>query len=252
MRCVAVDWSGRASDAREYIWIAEAVGGELTFLESGRRPGQVVEWLLTRERPLVVGFDFAFSFPRWFCDENGWASGPDVWAAIAADGEAILDQERPPFWGRTSRRPDEVAGPKGLRTHETVLGTKSVFQIGGAGAVGTGSIRGMPWLLALSQAGWAIWPFDAPGPATALEIYPRALYGPGRVVKSRWTSRREALGRWFPDHPAPLIERAAGSEDAFDAAVAALRMSQHEAELAALPVLDDQLEGAIWAPATAR
>ena len=126
-------------------------------------------------------------------------------------------------------------------------GTNSGAPRGGAGAVGTGSIRGRPRLLELAER-FAIWPFDAPAQATVLEIYPRALYGPGPVVKSRWRSRRAALARWFSDHPPQLLERAAGSEDAFDAACSALRMSQCADQLRALPALGETLEGRIWTP----
>lgn len=55
----------------------------------------------------------------------------------------------------------------------------------------------------------------------------------------------------FPEQPRDLLERAAGSEDAFDAAVSALVMSEHEAELRALgPPADpaDLVEGKIWQP----
>ena len=65
MRCVAVDWSGRATGAEEFIWIAEARDGRLTFLENGRSPAEVVRWLLARPGPIMAGLDFAFGFPSW-------------------------------------------------------------------------------------------------------------------------------------------------------------------------------------------
>jgi hypothetical protein len=46
-----------------------------------------------------------------------------------------------------------------------------------------------------------------------------------------------------------LRERAASSEDAFDAAVSALVMYKHRDDLIALPTVEDQqivLEGMIW------
>jgi hypothetical protein len=52
----------------------------------------------------------------------------------------------------------------------------------------------------------------------------------------------------FPEQPRDLIERAAGSEDAFDAAVSALVMA---ASLETLPSLSDdvyRIEGKIWRP----
>ncbi|MFN2469443.1 MAG: hypothetical protein ABR583_00295 [Gaiellaceae bacterium] len=111
----------------------------------------------------------------------------------------------------------------------------------------------MKHLADLADAGFAIWPFDDPGWPLALEIYPR-LFAPD-VVKSRHRSRRDYLAQRFPDQRENLRERAAGSQDAFDAAVSALAMARHLAELEALPRLGPRdparIEGAIWAPSGA-
>ena len=48
-----------------------------------------------------------------------------------------------------------------------------------------------------------------------------------------------------------MLERAAGSEDAFDAAVSALKMAEHGDELETLTATDDEpfdIEGKIWRP----
>src|SRR5215475_2313017 len=52
---------------------------------------------------------------------------------------------------------------------------KSIFQLVGSGQVGPGSVRGMPLLSVLRVAGFAVWPFDAPGDRTVMEIYPTLL-----------------------------------------------------------------------------
>ncbi len=246
MRCVAVDWSGRERGAAEHIWIAEAEGGRLTFLENGRSAEQVVDWLTAR-RPDVVGLDFAFSFPAWFCAEREWRTGPEVWSGVAGEaGERLLTEERDPFWGRTRPRPPADSARPQLRDAERRIGTKSPFQIGGAGAVGTGSIRGMRHLLTLRAAGFAIWPFDPPRGPVVLEIYPRLMYREA-LRKSRWRERHRAFTAWFPGEP--MLERAAGSEDAFDAAVSALVMSNEAEALRSLPDLSSgALEGVIWSP----
>lgn len=114
--------------------------------------------------------------------------------------------------------------------------------------MGTGSIRGMPYLRYLRDAGFSIWPFDPPGWPAVIEIYPRALTGP--VTKSDRTSRAAYLDRW--DMPGLLRRRAEDSEDAFDAAISALVMSRHSQEFAD-PLLaatdpDVRLEGSIWVP----
>ena len=62
-RVIAIDWSGAASGAKNKIWIAEALAGELLFLEDGRSREQVVDWLIERRTQVpeaIVGIDFAF------------------------------------------------------------------------------------------------------------------------------------------------------------------------------------------------
>jgi hypothetical protein len=250
---VAVDWSGRASGERRHLWTAEAHDGELRRLEAGRTRAQVVDELVVRaaERPgVVVGFDFSFSLPEWFLRACGHADARALWDAAARDGEAWLRDCRDPFWGRPGRpRP---ALPCHLRRTEATLAAvggitpKSSFQVGGAGSVGTGSVRGFPALARLQDAGYAIWPFDAPArPPVAVEIWPRTFTGP--VVKSDARARAAHLDEHFPGLAKALRALAVGSEDAFDAAVSAIVMSRHEDELRTLPVLDDAgVEGWVW------
>ena len=82
-----------------------------------------------------------------------------------------------------------------------------------------------------------------------IEIYPRALTGP--VNKSRWLARHRYLNERFSDQPAPMLERAAGSEDAFDAAVSALVMAKYWLQLKELEPtsdVDEAIEGRLWCP----
>lgn len=253
MRVLAVDWSGKDKRAEESLWLAEVRDGRLVRLENGRTREAVIGHLieLAADTPrMVVGLDFAFAFPKWWCDAQGWRGAREVWGAMAADGERVLTACEPPFWGRAGR-PNRVAPDQRYRRGERVSTptAKSVFQIGGAGAVGTGSIRGMALLPQLAQHGFSIWPFDPPAWPLVVEIYPRALTGP--VNKSRWTSRHRYLHQRFAAQPANLLERAAGSEDAFDAAVSALIMAEHQGQLARLAPADDPytaIEGRIWLP----
>jgi hypothetical protein len=238
---VAVDWSGRARDASRFIWTAVAAGGELRSLEDGRDREQVGDHLVElagADPDLVVGLDFAFSLPLWFLDRCGYENGMAVPEPVA---EGWLRDCPPPFWGRYGRR----RGPEEPRHRVTELlvkpPAKSVFQVGGAGAVGTGSLRGFPLLRRLRAEGFAIWPFDPPRRPLALEIFPRLLTGP--VIKSRRAERERYLReRGWP-------ARAADTEDAFDAAVSALVMSRQAARLAALAAEEDPVirrEGRIW------
>jgi predicted nuclease with RNAse H fold len=251
VRVIAIDWSGKEKNAAEFIWLAEAVDGRLTRLCNGREREQVIDHVRSIEGDVVVGLDFAFSFPKWWCDEQGWANARDAWVAARDDGDRWLRTCADPFWGRNTKRPHERR--KGLRRTESRSSAKSVFQIGGAGAVGTGSVRGMPHLLTLADACFSIWPFDPPGGRMVVEIYPRALMKK-RVNKGRWRDRRQYLEGWS-DHDRGLLERAAGSEDAFDAAVSALVMARHVDEFATLdqpPDPDHLIEGCIWLPASFR
>jgi hypothetical protein len=257
---LAVDWSGRRSGEARHLWTAEATGGTLLALTAGRTRDELVDDLVARldhDPSLVVGFDFSFSLPAWFLDAQGWAAAPDLWDAAASRGEHWLRECAPPFWGRTGRtRPP---GQEQLRRTEAGIAAvggirpKSTFQIGGAGSVGTGSVRGFPALARLHAAGFTIWPFDAPAlPPVAIEIYPRALTG--AVVKRDPAARRAYLDTRYPALPRELRDLASGSEDAFDAAVSALVMSLHEPALRALPALDDAVlvrEGWVWTPASA-
>ena len=254
MQTIAIDWSGRERGAAEAIWFARVRDGALVELENGMDRAEVVAAAITAARTepeTVVGLDFAFAFPAWYSEQRGWTSGRAIWDAMRDQAEDLLATCPPPFWGRPGR-PAQTLGPP-LRAGEAQLERvpKSVFQIGGAGAVGTGSLRGMRHLADLADAGFSIWPFDDPGRPLAVEIYPRALTGP--VLKSRHRARREYLARRFGAQDEVMRERAAGSEDAFDAAVSAIVMARHREEFAALPAFapgsPQRLEGEIWTPA---
>jgi hypothetical protein len=253
MRTIAIDWSGAKTRAHRKIWIAEARGGDLLMVECGRSREEVAAWLIEqaahRER-LVVGMDFAFSFPAWFLDQQGCATAEDLWR-LAAEGavEAWLTECAPPFWGRPgkSRGGDDIVR---FRATEASTTAKSVFQIGGAGAVGTGSLRGMPILHKLRQAGFAVWPFTAIAPhqSVVLEIYPRT-WSAG-VRKSRQNERDRWLARpQYADVSPRMREIAASTEDAFDAAISALAMDASRDQLERLTPSEDpalRREGAIW------
>ncbi len=217
------------------MWLAEARQGHLVSLECGRTReqlvGRVIE-IAEEDRETVVGFDFAFSFPRWWCEERSWSQVREVWSAMAREGEGLLSLCEPPLWGRPGRPRPDHDGYRKTELDGRMGSAKSVFQVGGAGAVGTGSIRGMPFLLALAHAGFGVWPFDLAGWPRVVEIYPRELTG--AVNKSSQSARHAYLKQTFPDLMPEALATAAGSEDAFDAAVSALVMDRHVDELSVL------------------
>jgi hypothetical protein len=233
MRTIVVDWSGRATNESSSIWLAEAVDGELVRLESGRTRAAVVNelirtaaQLIDANEPCFIGLDFSFSFPAWFVRQHRCETAAHMWPIVAQHGETWLAACEPPFWGRPGKpKPRDADKPQFRRTEldtQSVRGItpKSTFQIGGAGSVGTGSIRGIPHLSTLQQAGCAIWPFDSPGIVTVAEVYPRLCTG--AVVKSSPAARRQ----YFQDHTLLPHQAALESEDAFDALISALTISQ--------------------------
>ncbi|WP_419937827.1 HIT domain-containing protein [Candidatus Palauibacter sp.] len=255
-RAIAVDWSGAKSGERSKIWLAEVRDGRLTRLESGRDRSALVAHLTDAARAdpeVVVGLDFAFAFPRWFVEELGATSIGEIWDLAAERGEEWLSSCAPPFWGRPGRRRPKLR--EHLRRTEQDASAvkdsnpKSVFQIGGVGAVGTGSIRGMRHLARLHTEGFSIWPFHEARAPVVIEIYPRLLTGP--VKKSDYAARETYLAQGFPEINDGFARKAASSEDAFDAAVSAMVMSRHLDEISTLAAARDStelIEGRIWWP----
>jgi hypothetical protein len=299
-RVVAADWSGRIDVAgqRRHIWAGvwtdSATGGRVT-LEAGRTREELIMWLieLARETPrMVVGIDCCFSYPAWFLKEHGCATVFDFWQHVAAGhgerwlaGEAgeIARDER--FWGKPHKRPEEFSGaglqrsmrltdvenkitPKMLdedpERAAKVKGItpKSPFQIGGSGSVGTGSLRAIPLLRHLREAGFRVWPFEdaavgAREPKPLLvEMYTRLLTG--AVAKSNAAARKNYLAARRKNEPETygrlsrgVLTKALGSEDAFDALVCAMEMVRDRAEFSRLRKTEDavlRLEGITWRP----
>jgi hypothetical protein len=256
VRAIAIDWSGARTGAKRKIVLAEAVEGEIVRIEAGRSREQVCDHLIelsARSEQLVVGFDFAFSLPHWFLREKGVRSAPELWALAAREAEEWLAAKAPPFWGggrgprpelQSHYRRSDLLVPK-----VSGIAPKSVFQAGGSGSVGTGSLRGMTVLHRLHEAGFSVWPFRPVALPLVVELYPRLLTGP--VNKSKQGAREVYLRSRDPALPADMAARAAASEDAFDAAVSALVMSAHMGEILRLPPVCDpvlELEGVIWYP----
>ena len=292
-RVVAVDWSGDRSAAgqRRKIWagvwtagVGGRVDGGRVVLESGRTRAEVGEWLieLARATPrMVVGFDFCFGFPEWFVrGEMGCVDAPAFWDLVEREhGErwlASANEDRR-FWGKRPR-PAEFSGE---RLHRMLRATdidckiaaviseaeraarvkgiaaKSVFQIGGVGSVGTASLRGMPVLKRLREAGFSVWPFDPAGGRRPMVVEMYTRLNTGAVRKSNAVSRAEYLLRKrredaaYAALPRGVMEKARGSEDAFDALVSCMVMTARREEFARLRMPKDpgyRVEGWTWAP----
>jgi len=293
-RVVAVDWSGDRSEAGQRrkiwagVWTAVANGpvdGGRVTLEGGRTRAEVGEWLieLARETPrMVVGLDFCFSYPAWFVRECGAGTAIEFWElAVGGLCEQWLHRENTDrrFWGKHPK-PAEFCGdglhrmlratdidcklaaliPEAERAARVRgIGPKSVFQIGGAGSVGTASLRGMMVLRRLREAGFRVWPFDPTGLPMVVEMYTRLNTGP--VRKSNAAARAEYLRKKRRDDaayaalPRGVMEKARASEDAFDALVSCMTMTERRGEFAGLArPLDPEykVEGWTWAPDVVR
>ena len=249
---IAIDWSGaRGAGPHPGIWFTSVCDGQIDVNRGFWGREEIVDHLLSLEGPLTVGLDFSFGFPAWVGECHGAQSGTELWAITAKDGERWLSECPKPFWGpKGTRRPVDL---EVFRRCERTLGAKSTFQIANPGAVGTGAIRGMPLLAQLRAAGMSIWPFDAAGDRTVIEIYPRACLERPCVVGD--PTQRDSYAQWlatrWPALTSPIVETTRHSADAFDAVVAAHAMWEHRdrlATLAAAPEPIKQLEGAIWAP----
>lgn len=265
---------------------ARGVYGGRVRLEGGRTREELCRWLIASswETPrMVVGLDFCFSFPAWFVrDEMGCADGPEFWDLVErGHGEQWLARGNPDrrFWGKHPK-PEEFCGdrlhrmlratdidcklaariPEAERAARVKgIGPKSVFQIGGAGSVGTASLRGMPVLRRLREAGFRVWPFDRAGLREGfpmvVEMYTRLNTGP--VHKSNAAARAEYLRQRrredaaYAALPRGVLERARAGEDAFDALVSCMTMTARRGEFAGLAMpLDPEckVEGWTWAP----
>jgi hypothetical protein len=283
-------WAGVWTDAS-----ATKRGKETIALEAGRTREELIDWLiaLARETPsMVVGIDCCFSYPAWFLKEHNCRTVFELWRKVAdGKGEEWLHRDCADgrFWGkggsrRHGKRPEEFCGaglmrmmrltdvdnkitPKLLMEEPdraaAVLGItpKSPFQIGGSGSVGTGSLRAMPHLLKLREAGFQTWPYepaalgeDNPKPLL-VEMYTRLLTG--AVKKSNAAARKAYLAERIRSNPAyaglarKVLASAEGSEDAFDALVCAIEMVQWRSEFAELKATEDKvlrLEGITWRP----
>jgi hypothetical protein len=279
---------------------ADGAGVDKVTLEAGRTRAELIEWLieLGRETPrMVVGIDCCFSYPAWFLEEHGCGDVFAFWRQVAAGkGEEWLHRDCVDgrFWGkagtgRLGQRPAEFCGDlmhrmmrqtdmenkilplreggdaeraaSPLRIAMKGITAKSPFQIGGSGSVGTGSLRAMPALLRLREAGFRVWPFEdaalagkGAGPLV-VEMYTRLLTG--AVAKSNAAARKAYLQRRKKEEAVyaglsrGVMAKALAGEDAFDALVSALEMVRWRQEFAGLKRTEDaalRLEGITWRP----
>ena len=233
-RIVIVDWSANASPKRgaDSIWICELdthTGTEVTRNPPTRWAARdlVVAALRAPGRTLL-GVDFPLGYPAGFASAVGLGSPP--WAAVWTHlGEVVVDDERnrnnrwdvarewnrrlgaPHFWGAPPARADEwltsTMPRTGLalspyraceaRLRDRGLRPFTVWQLLGAGSVGSQAITGIPVLQHVRHhpdlaARTNVWPFE-----TGLTRTPAAMVD-AIVIAEVWPS---AIDFRQVDHP---------------------------------------------------
>lgn len=211
---------------RDSIWWASAerttdgllnvqTGNPPTRYEAGFRLVELMNDAARRGKRVLAGFDFPFGFPRRSAERlTGEPSWEALWSllgqrlqdrrdnannrfAVAAELNERFDGEGP-FWGHPHRQPPLASLPRmrpragaqhpPQRRHveEHARGSKPVWQLFGAGSVGSQALLGIAFLERLRrdpalQLRPAIWPFEiglcAPSdaPIVLAEVYPSLI-----------------------------------------------------------------------------
>ncbi|SHH66251.1 molybdopterin guanine dinucleotide synthesis [Marivita hallyeonensis] len=225
-----VDWSGGndrgAVPKADAIWACLARAGVTDAPVYLRNRQEAEAWItdvidreLTAGRRVIAGFDFPFGYPEGFAGALVGTANPLIlWSwfeariedspkannrfDVAGEINALYPAEGP-FWGNALKRDiahlprkKHLTRPNGLsekrRVERRAKGAFSVWQLAGAGSVGSQVMMGLPVLSRLrrrfaSQA--RVWPFEALDTSLALvEIWPSLFVGPppGDMVKDAW------------------------------------------------------------------
>ena len=227
---IMVDWSGGndrgPAPKADAIWACIARRGEAdqpVYLRNRQvAEAWIVEALeteLSNARRVMIGFDFPFGYPMGFAGALVGNSDPlRLWdwfeARIedapksnnrfdVAGGINALYPAEGPFWGNGLKR--DVAhlprkkpsiNPNGLRekrrAEHRAPGAFSVWQLAGAGSVGSQVLMGLPVLARLRRhfgQRLAVWPFERlTGPIALVEIWPSLFVGPppDGMIKDAW------------------------------------------------------------------
>lgn len=212
-----VDWSGGndrgATPKKDAIWVCAARDGTADEPIYMRNRQVAEDWIMAflkaekaAGRRVFAGFDFAFGYPAgfghaligsddpfalwdWITDRIEDSPGAnnrfDVAGAINAQFAGIG-----PFWGNGLSRDIDHLPRKGLdrRDHglrekraaeEQAKGAFAVWQLSGAGAVGSQVLMGLPTLSRVRNAflpDIAVWPFEPlDKPIAIVEIWPSLI-----------------------------------------------------------------------------
>lgn len=213
---IVVDWSGRAArspqrESKDAIWIGSHTADEATqtYCRSRAEAEARLHEALSKGGRQLVGFDFPMGYPQGLARRltgqdsaralHGWLAGQITDAPDNANNRfevaARINRQLSgpgnawgPFWGCPKARP--LPGLPSLKSVDyAALGlsekrqvelenppAKPVWQLLGAGSVGSQALLGIPVVHRLSQTfDAAIWPFETPRNLTLAEVYPSLL-----------------------------------------------------------------------------
>ncbi|WP_431297831.1 molybdopterin guanine dinucleotide synthesis [Tabrizicola sp. BL-A-41-H6] len=249
-RVVIVDWSGRSSRSpkaacKDAIWVGICEDGRetQTYHRSRADAEAILRRLLQDGGHQLIGFDFPMGYPAGLAERlTGTASARALHAWIAAQIKDAPDNAnnrfdvaarvnrhlglKGPFWGCPKARPlaslsslkDVDYGALRLAEKRRVEvenpPAKPVWQLLGAGSVGSQALLGIPVVHRLAATfGAAVWPFEPVAALTLAEVYPsllaRAITAAGDSIPDRAQVRLLARALWRlaqKDRLAPLLE----------------------------------------------
>lgn len=209
-RVIVVDWSGRATPSprepgKDAIWIGLCEAGHETqdYFRTRHEASQWLSARLSEGGCQLTGFDFPMGYPtglaRRLTGDNsaralhGWIADritdtPDNANNrfdVAAGINRVLGGPGP-FWGCPVDLPHlprrktidyaRLALSEKRQVERENPPAKPVWQLMGAGSVGSQALLGIPVVHRLSLAtGAGVWPFEAPRDLTLAEVYPSLL-----------------------------------------------------------------------------
>lgn len=193
-RYVGIDYSGakgensRLPGIQIYRAIGTAEPERVPSLDRNWNRREVKEWLLgelRQEDRVIVGIDYAFSFPR----ERG---SPHDW-------DGFLNSFKPKRKGKQIFR----------LTERWTSSARSIFTFGVPGQVGPATMKGIPYLRDLrndlSRGKVHFWPFDGfgvpPAKSVVAEVYPALFWRRYcREAQSNMTTHQRdaySVARWL-------------------------------------------------------
>jgi molybdopterin-guanine dinucleotide biosynthesis protein B len=211
-RVIVVDWSGRGTpsprrDSKDAIWIGtcDGAGEAQTYHRTRHEAMAQVLALLSEGGRQLAGFDFPMGYPAGFARRltgvddaralHAWLADRIIDAPdnannrfeIAAGINRLLGGQGP-FWGCPKHLPRSglpslktvdyaaLALEEKRRVERDNPPAKPVWQLLGAGSVGSQALLGIPAIHRLAAlTGAAVWPFEPPRDLTLAEVYPSLL-----------------------------------------------------------------------------